>query len=204
MDDPGLHDRNPERPAANRALRGGARSGCFERLKLVEVLEAALAEAARFRSSCGFALLGVDYHAHLEDAHGIAVTEEIVAAVGQRLALVMRGKDTLRRYSVGAFGLLLRDCTPDDMAIAAGRLVAGVREAPFAVRGGTVPVSITIGAVAAPRHARSVAEAFARAEETLKCAQSGRAGSFVMYQPDTTPGVVQHNVVAFKTDCAAA
>jgi GGDEF domain-containing protein len=40
----------------------------------------------------------------------------------------MRGKDTLGRYSGTKFGIVLTECTPDDMAIAADRLLAGVRD----------------------------------------------------------------------------
>ena len=37
-------------------------------------------------------------------------------------------QDTLGRYSGTKFGIVLKDCTPDDMAIAAERLLAGVRD----------------------------------------------------------------------------
>ena len=40
----------------------------------------------------------------------------------------LRGKDTLGRYSGNKFGIVLTNCTPDDMAIAADRLLAGVRD----------------------------------------------------------------------------
>ena len=84
----------------------------------------------------------------------------------------MRGKDTLGRFSGNKFGIVLRDCTPDDMAIAAERLLAGVRDEMVPTSAGPIAVTVTIGGVTAPRHARSVAEVLARAQETLDAAKS--------------------------------
>ncbi len=63
-------------------------------------------------------------------------------------------------------GLVLRDCTPDDMAIATERLLAGVRDDMLPTSAGPIKVTVTIGGITAPRHARSLAEMLARAQET--------------------------------------
>jgi GGDEF domain-containing protein len=97
----------------------------------------------------------------------------------------MRGKDTLGRYSDDTFGLVLTDCTPDDMAIAAERVLAGVRDELVPTGVGPVAVTVTIGGVTAPRYARSVAELLARAWETLDAEYDNRQGSFFAFKPNT-------------------
>ena len=40
----------------------------------------------------------------------------------------MRGKDHLGRFSGNKFGVILTTCTPDELSVAAERLLAGVRD----------------------------------------------------------------------------
>ena len=49
---------------------------------------------------------------------------------------------------------------------------------------GPVAVTVTIGGVTAPRHARNVDEVLARAQEALDSAKAKRRGSFLAYQPN--------------------
>jgi EAL domain-containing protein (putative c-di-GMP-specific phosphodiesterase class I) len=49
---------------------------------------------------------------------------------------------------------------------------------------GPVAVTVTIGGVTAPRHARTVPEIFARAQEALNNAKAKRRGSFQAYHPN--------------------
>jgi diguanylate cyclase (GGDEF)-like protein len=156
----------------------------LNRRHLSEVLEDTIEEALRFRSSCGFLLVAVDSLARINESYGFDIADEVIAAVAKRLRRCMRGKDTLGRYSGNKFGLVLRDCTPDDMAIAAERMLAGVRDEMVPTSAGPIAVTVTIGGVTAPRHARSVDEVLARAQESLNTAKARRRGSFEAYRPN--------------------
>ena len=103
--------------------------------------------------------------------------------MAKRLRARMRGKDTLGRLAGNKFGLVLRDCTPDDMTIAAERMLSGVREETVPTAAGAIAVTVTIGGITAPRHARSVAEVLARTQESLDAAKARRRGSFEPYRP---------------------
>jgi diguanylate cyclase (GGDEF)-like protein len=158
-------------------------TGEFNRFHLNEILQKTFEEAVRFRSSCGFLLVAIDDLARLNEAYGFDIADEAIGAVGKRIRSLMRGKDTLGRYSGNKFGLVLHDCTPDDMAIAAERLIAGVRDEMLQTSAGPVAATVTIGGVTAPRHARGVAEILARVQEALDTAKSRRRGSFLAYRP---------------------
>ena len=104
--------------------------------------------------------------------------------MAKRLRAKMRGGDQLGRFSGNKFGIILNNCTPDDMEKAAERLVAGVRDDVIRTGAGPVAVTVTIGGVTAPRHASNVQEILARAQETLDRAKAKRPGSYQVYRPN--------------------
>ena len=156
----------------------------LDRRRLEEILENTLDETTRFRSSCGFLLVAIDNLARINESLGFEIGDEVIGAVGQRIRGLMRGKDTLGRYSDDTLGLVLTDCTPDDMATAAERVIAGVRDELVPTAAGPVAVTVTIGGVTAPRYARSVAELLARAQETLDAAHGNFRGSYFAFRPN--------------------
>ena len=159
-------------------------TGELNRHSLTQVLEDAIDDALRARSSCGFLLIGIDNLGRINESFGFDVADEVIAAIAKRIHARMRGKDTLGRYSGNKLGLVLRDCTPDDMAIAAQRMLAAVHDEMVPTGAGPIAATVTIGGVTAPRHARSVAEVLTRAQETLAAAKAKRRGSFLAYQPN--------------------
>jgi diguanylate cyclase (GGDEF)-like protein len=158
-------------------------TGEMNRWRLAEVLEATLAEATRQRGSCGFLLVAIDNLARLNEAYGFEVADEVIGAVAKRLRAKMRGGDEIGRFSGNKFGIILNNCTPEDMEHASERLLAGVRDDVIRTAAGPVAVTVTIGGVSAPRHARTVPEVLSRAQEALERAKAKRRGSFQVYRP---------------------
>lgn len=179
-------------------------TGELNRIYLTEGLGTALDEAVRFRSSCGFMLVAIDHLGHLNEAYGFDVADEVIAQVGKRIRARMRGKDSLGRYSGNKFGVILASCTPDELSIAAERLLAGVRDEPFYTAAGPMAVTITIGAVTAPRHARTVVEVLARAQDALQVARGKRHGSFIAYAPNVERDALRRQSVRAADEIVAA
>jgi len=159
-------------------------TGEINRTQLTKVLGAVLDEAVRFRGSCGFLLIAIDHLGRLNEAYGFDVAEEAIAQVAKRLRARLRAKDHLGRFSGNKFGVVLTSCAGDELAIAAERLLAGVRDEPIPTTAGPVAVTVTIGGVVAPRHARMVSEVFSRALDALHAARARRNGSFLAYRPN--------------------
>jgi diguanylate cyclase (GGDEF)-like protein len=159
-------------------------TGELNRTHLVAALAEALEEATRFRFSCAFMLIGIDHLARINDAFGFDVADAVISEVGKRIRARLRGGDVLGRFSGNKFGLVLKNCTVDDMNVAAERFLAAVRDDVVPTRSGPVSVTASIGAVSAPRHARSADEAINRAHETLDMAKHRRAGSFSLWRPN--------------------
>jgi len=179
-------------------------TGELNRHHLTEVLEDTINEAIRFRSSCGFLLVAIDNLAHINESFGFEAADQVIGAVGKRLRGRVRGKDTLGRFSGNKFGLVLRDCTPDDMAIAAERMLSGMRDAMVPTAAGPIAVTITIGGITAPRHARSVGEVLSRVQVTLDAAKARRRGSFSAYRPNIERETLRRENVRATDEIVAA
>ncbi len=165
-----------------RLLRHDPLTGELNRTHLVASLAESIEEAARFRASSAFMLIGIDRLARINDAFGFDVADAVISEVATRIRARLRNGDVLGRFSGNKFGLILKNCTVEDVNIAAERFLAGIRDDVVPTRSGPVSVTASIGAVSVPRYARNADEAVNRAQETLDMAKR-RAGSFSLWRP---------------------
>ncbi|OPZ00609.1 diguanylate cyclase [Bradyrhizobium sacchari] len=181
---------NNERHARDEELTKLARldplTGELNRSYLIAALAEAIEETTRFRSTAAFMLVGIDHLARVNDAFGFDVADAVILDIAKRIRARLRGGDVLGRFSGNKFGLILKNCTIDDMNVAAERFLAGIRDEVVPTKSGPVSVTASIGAVSLPRYARNTDEAVNRAHETLDAAKRRRAGSFAAWRPDAT------------------
>src|SRR5690242_18927004 len=159
-------------------------TGELNRTHLVAALAEAIEETLRFRSTATFMLIGIDHLARVNDAFGFDVADAVISEIARRLRIRLRGGDVMGRFSGNKFGLILKNCTIEDMNTAAERFLACARDEVVPTRSGPVSVTVSIGGVSVPRHARSADEALNRAHETLDSAKRRRAGSFIAWRPN--------------------
>jgi len=179
---------NNERHARDEQLMRLSRhdplTGELNRTHLTAALAEAIEEASRYRSSFAFMLVGIDHLARINDAFGFDVADEVIGVVAKRIRARLRGGDVLGRFSGNKFGLILKNCTVEDMNVAAERFLVGIRDEIVPTRSGPVSVTASIGAISAPRYARTADEAISRAQEILETAKSRRSGSFAVWRPN--------------------
>ena len=179
---------NNERHARDEQLMKLSRhdplTGELNRTHLMASLAEAIEEAVRLRTSCAFMLIGIDHLARINDAFGFDVADAVISEVAGRIRLRLRGGDVLGRFSGNKFGLILKNCSVDDMNIAAERFLAAIRDEVVPTNSGPVSVTVSIGAVSVPRYARNANEAINRAHETLDSAKRRRAGSYSLWRPN--------------------
>jgi diguanylate cyclase (GGDEF)-like protein len=181
-------------------------TGELNRVHLIEVLGTTLDEAVRFRGSCGFLLVAIDHLGQLNEAYGFDTTEEVIAQVAKRIRPLLRSKDYFGRFSGNKFGVVLTSCTPDELSVAAERLLAGVRDETITTAAGSVAVAVTvtIGGVTAPRHARTLSEILSRAQDALHAARHKRHGSFVAYRPNVERDAMRRESLRATDEIVAA
>jgi diguanylate cyclase (GGDEF)-like protein len=159
-------------------------TGEFNRTRLTAALAEAIEEAGRFRSSFAFMLVGIDHLAQINDAFGYEIADQVICETAKRIRARLRGGDVLGRFSGNKFGLILKNCSVDDMNVAAERFLAGIRDEIVPTRSGPVAVTASIGAISAPRHANTVDEAMSRTQEALDLAKTRRRGSLMVWRPN--------------------
>ena len=159
-------------------------TGELNRSHLVASLAETFEEALRFRLSFAFMVVAIDHLSRINDSFGFDVADEVICEVARRLRARLRGGDVLGRFSGNKLGLILKNCSVEDMQVAAERFLAGIRGEVVPTSSGPVAVTVSIGAVNAPRFARNVDDVINRAQETLELTRSRRAGSFAMWQPN--------------------
>jgi diguanylate cyclase (GGDEF)-like protein len=199
-----INERHAAEERLNYLSRFDQLTGEMNRHHLTEVLESTLAQAVAQRTTCGFMLVAIDKLARLNEAYGFNVADEAINAVAKRLRAKMRGGDQLGRFSGNKFAIILNNCTPDDMEKAAERLVAGVRDDVVRTAAGPVAVTVTVGGVTAPRHAATVAEIQARAQEALDRAKAKRPGSYQIYRPNLEREALRRENVRAADEIVAA
>jgi diguanylate cyclase (GGDEF)-like protein len=179
---------NNERRAHDEQLmrlsRNDPLTGELNRTHLVASLAETIEECARFRTPCAFMLIGIDHLARINDAFGFDVADAVISEIARRIRARLRGGDVLGRFSGNKFGLVLKNCSVDDMNAAAERFLACIRDEVVPTESGPVCVTVSIGAVIVPRHAANANEAINRAQETLDMAKRRRAGSFSAWRPN--------------------
>jgi diguanylate cyclase (GGDEF)-like protein len=160
-----------------------ALTGLMNRGRMMESLGGAMAAAEREASACSFMVIAITNLSTVNEAYGFEVADEVILAVGKRLARVARTGDAVARYSGSKFGIVLNNCSREDLAFAAERFLGTARESVIETERGPVWALLSIGAVVTPVHAADPAMAIARAEEALTQARKQPAGDVVIYEP---------------------
>ena len=159
-------------------------TGEMNRRTLTETLGATLEDAIKHRTSFGFLVVSVDDLARINEAYGFAVGDELIAACAKRLRAKIRGGDSLGRLSGNKFGIILKECTPDELTVAAERFLISVRDDIVRTITGPVAATASVGGIMAPRHAQTVHDVLSRAHEALQAGKLKRRGAVEVFRPN--------------------
>jgi len=178
-----VNDRHKREQHLRHLSRVDPLTGEINRWHLTRQLDEVLKETLESKKSCGFLLVAVDNLGQINRAYGYDIADEVIGVVASRLRSRIRECDCLGRFSGNKFGVILRDCSPADISVAADRLLEHIRRDVVRTSAGPIAVTVTIGGVVAPWLAGDVHNVLTRAQETLDLAKQKNPGSFLLYQP---------------------
>lgn len=158
-------------------------TGQLNRIRLTEALGAVLARAQRTGLPCAFLMASVNNLAVINETFGFDVGDEVIAAAGRVIKEKLRGGDSIGRYSSNKFGIILNDCGPGAMRIAAERFMKSVREATIRTTACRLSATVSIGGVLVADQAQSVHQALSHALHALDKARAKRHDCFYAYEP---------------------
>jgi diguanylate cyclase (GGDEF)-like protein len=157
-------------------------TGHLNRLRLRERLAEHLElKPAAAREPAAYFVAAIDDLAVINETYGFDTADEVIVAVGRRLAEIAGERGVVGRTAGNKFGILIEGCTAGEMSERAAQLRSAARARVIPTRGGAVSISVSIGAIALPQDASTSQEAMARAEEALDRAKLHGRDNYAAY-----------------------
>ncbi len=147
-------------------------TGHFNKLRLREALDYALACSQRYNQPGAFLAIGLDQLDRINMAYGCAAGDGVLIEVAQRLDQCLRETDVIGRLGSDRFGVVLGVCSETDAMTIAERITETARQAAVVIGGDRVHVTVSIGIVYFPEQSRTSFDVIAKAEGALLQAKS--------------------------------
>jgi diguanylate cyclase (GGDEF)-like protein len=179
-------------------------TGHLNRNSLRAELTTAIESAKRQERHCAFLVASIDRLAIINDSYGFDAADEVIMAVGERLSRTLRSSDVIGRTAGNKFGVILKNCTEEDIQVVSARLRASVRNDVIDTKAGRVAATSSVGAVWLPSVASSSQEAMLRAEEALERARAFGRDGFYMYQHSAQREGARLRLMAVADEIVAA
>ncbi len=179
-------------------------TGALNRANLTGHITRLLAQADGKSHSFATLLVGIRGLARINHDYSYDVADELIAGLIGRLRGNLRANDVVGRYSGNKFALVLDHCDGEQMQEAARRLMAIVDSDPVATSAGIIPVSIQIGAILAPRYARTAQVLLQHAEEALEATRAPGRKPFVAFMPALSRDEARQRVVRMTDEVLSA
>jgi diguanylate cyclase (GGDEF)-like protein len=142
-------------------------TGHFNRTRLREAVDGAIAAAMRRPGEAAFLALGVDNMTAINERFGRAAADTVLIEIGRRLDTCLRVSDLVGRLGGDRYGILLPNCPNEYVPVAAEKILAAMRVAPFAIGRGAVAATVSIGIASFCDRGSTSFEVITRAEAAL-------------------------------------
>lgn len=179
-------------------------TGQLNRIRLTEALNAVIARSERKRQPSALLMVAVNNLAVINETFGFDIGDEVIGSIARVMKEKLRGGDSLGRYSSNKFGIILNDCGPGAMRIAAERFMKAVRNATIRTTACQVSASISIGGVIIPDQASTVQQAVSNALQALDRAKHKRFDCFMSYEPSPTRDSARRRHITIADDVISA
>ncbi len=179
-------------------------TGLLNRSSLTEALDVALTRSVSSGVPCAYLVAAVTNLSIINETFGFEVGDEVISASAKLIKEHLRGGDTIGRYSSNKFGIILHDCSPSSLRVAAQRFMAAVRAAPIETSLCQVSATLSIGGVLIPDQAATVQQAASHAMWALDKAKQKRQEGFSPYNPGSDMASTRRKNIKIAEEITAA
>lgn len=155
-----------EAQALQQADRDGL-TGLYNRRKLGELLETAVADALKNGQRVGVLFIDLDGFKGVNDAHGHSAGDKLLATVASRIAARARTGDFVCRYGGDEFVVILPRVADMAAALQVADSIRNRVALPYLIDGTELQVAAAIGAAIYPDQAASSVELLELADESM-------------------------------------
>jgi len=157
-------------------------TGHFNLPLLRDTLEHAIAYSIRYGTPGAYMVVGIDRLASINNTCGYEAGDQVLIGIGRRFDQCLRESDVVGRIGADRFGIVLSQCSPEQLAVAAGRVMHAVRSQPIEAAQGLIHVTASIGGIAFPGLSNTAYEVMTKAETALRQAKREGRDCFVPYR----------------------
>lgn len=179
-------------------------TGQLNRIRLTEALDAVLARSERTGQPSAFLIAAVNNLSVINDTFGFDVGDEVISAVARIMNDKLRGGDTVGRYSSNKFGIILNDCGPGAMRVAAERFMKAVRDSTIRSSVCQLSATVSIGGVLLPDQATTVNQVLSHALQALDRAKHKRIDCFMAYEPSSLRETARQRNISIADEVISA
>lgn len=159
-----------------------ALTGHYNRSRLREVLDHALSQTRRYVQQGAYMVVGVDDLAGIVEIYGEEAADRVIIGAGRCLEDSVRTTDVIGRIGGGRFGVVLSHCDEDGLTAAAKNIIARFADGPIVIKGGAVPVTVSIGGVMFPEVAKTPTGAMSNGDSAHVQATRLGTGQFLLHR----------------------
>ena len=147
-------------------------TGHFNKLRLREALDYALAFNQRYEQPGAFLAIGIDQLDRINTAFGCDTGDRVLVEIAQRLDQSLRTTDVIGRLGSDRFGVVLGHCSQADAIMIAERTIQTIRQNAIVVDEARVHVTVSVGIVHFPEQSKTSFDVITKAEGALLKAKS--------------------------------
>ena len=175
-------------------------TGLYNRNYLMTHLSGLMQRTLTSGKALALAMIDVDTFKQVNDTHGHAAGDEVLAELAQRMTHYTRNFDTVARFGGEEFVVVMPDITPELAMLVAERLRLRVADSSIMLKSGVaLPITISIG-VAVSRHEEDRSEdLLSRADRALYAAKRQGRNRVVLANDDAAgAGTPAAEIVGLK------
>jgi diguanylate cyclase (GGDEF)-like protein len=161
-------------------------TGQLNRIRLTEAIATVINRTDTNPHSSALLIAAVNNLAVINETFGFDIGDEVISAVGRKIKDRMRGGDVIGRLSSNKFGIIIQECGPGAIRVAAERFMKAVRETNVKTSACQISATISVGGLIIPDQAHTVQQAFNYGLLALEKAKTKRFDCFMAYE--ATPG----------------
>jgi diguanylate cyclase (GGDEF)-like protein len=167
-----ITERKQEEAQLERQANYDELTGHFNKLRLREALDYALAYSQRYDHPGAFLAVGIDQLDKINTAFGSDTGDRVLVEVAQRLDQSLRTTDVIGRLGSDCFGVVLGYCSNEDAVMIAERTIQAIRKNAIVAGDARVHVTVSVGVVYFPEQSKTCFDVITKAEGALLKAKS--------------------------------
>jgi diguanylate cyclase (GGDEF)-like protein len=157
-------------------------TGLFNRRHLFALAEREFQRARRFGRPLSVIMLDVDHFKQVNDTHGHAVGDQVLAEVARRLRSSIRAIDLIGRYGGEEFVLVLPETELPGAGLLGERLRLALANTPVPTLSGPLAVTASLGVASTQPDVADVATLINRADQALYAAKEAGRNRVLPYR----------------------